>query len=332
MQPIQLTDALFRGAVSLEHGDGWAKPWRIPVAEYDLFPPGGIGGTAEIPAGVRLALVSDTRSLEVGLLPSGATTTLDCVINEELVSMAAAPPGTDRVPFSGLPAGNKRIEIYLSQTVPVRLTGLTVEDGARVVPVTDDRPRWITYGSSISQCTTAASPAQTWPALVARRNRLGLTCLGFGGNCHLEPMVARLIRDQPADLISLCLGINVQGGATLAPRTFRAAVIGFVKIVREGHPGAPIAVLSPILSPPRETARNAVGLSLVDMRGEIGEAVAALRACGDPDVHYVDGLAVFGEAELPHLPDLLHPNAEGYAHFAVNFQRAVVEPIFKGAR
>ena len=143
-------------------------------------------------------------------------------------------------------------------------------------------------------------------------------------------MVARLIRDLPADFVSLCLGINVQGVGSLSTRTFRPAVIGFVRLVREGHPGAPIAVMSPILSPPRETARNAAGLSLQDMRKEIQEAVWALRANGDIGVHYVDGLEVFGEAEVSRLPDLLHPDAEGYRLLAVNFQHAVVESVFQG--
>lgn len=314
----------FHGAVSLERGDGWVQPWRIPVEDFELFPPDGIGGTARRPAGVRLGLQSDTRALEIGLAPSDMPLAFDCVLDDELCATCRVPPGADRAAFGDLPPGNRRVEVYLSQQWPVRVTGFAVDDGAALAPLAPGRPRWITYGSSITHCIEASSPAQTWPALVARRNVWDLTCLGFGGNCHLEPMVARMIRDLPADRISLCLGINVQGGGTLSPRTFRPAVLGFLRIVREGHPGVPIAVMSPILSPPRETQRNAVGLSLSDMRVEIREAVSALRRRGDPDVHYVDGTEVFGEAELPHLPDLLHPDAEGQYLLAANFQRVVV--------
>lgn len=318
----------FHGAVSVQRGDGWIQPWRIPVEDFELFPPDGIGGTARRPAGVRLGLLSDTRVVEVGLAPSDMALALDCVIDDELAATCRVPPGADRASFADLPPGNKRIEIYLSQQWPVRLTGFAVEDGAAAAPVASGRPRWITYGSSITHSIDAASPAQTWPALVARRNRWDLTCLGFGGNCHIEPMVARMIRDLPADMISLCLGINVQGGGSLSARTFRPAVLGFVQIVRDGHPGVPIAVMSPILSPPRETKRNAVGLSLADIRAEIREAVAALRRRGDTGVHYVDGPEVFGEAELPHLPDQLHPDAEGQYLLAANFQHVVVERVF----
>lgn len=328
MRAVALEDALFLGAVSLERGEGWVRPWRIPHAELPLFPPDGIGGKAEIPAGVRLACVTTTSSVWVDIAPAAQPTALDCVVDGRLAASRVVPAGESRAVFDGLGGGRKRVEIYLSQAVPVRVAGLSVEDGAAAEPVPAGRPRWITYGSSISQCVGAASPAETWPALVARRHDLDLTCLGFGGNCHLEPMVARLIRDRAADLVSLCLGINVYGAASLGPRTFRTAVIGFARLVREGHPGAPIAVISPIFSPPREAAANGVGLSLGDMRRQIEEAVGALRACGDAHVHYVDGRSLLGPDDAGRLPDQLHPDADGYRLMARNFSRAVAAPIF----
>lgn len=328
MRGVALDDALFWGAVSLERGRGWVKPWRIPHEDLALFPPDGVGGTAQIPAGVRLGCLSETRSVRLDWVPIAQGVTIDCVVDDRLVGSVTAASGVGSAHFADLAPGQKRVELYLSQCVGLRLTGLWVDEGAAALPLPGGRRRWVTYGSSITQCRQAASPAETWPALVARRNALDLTCLGFAGNCHLEPMVARLLRDRPADYISLCLGINVQGGCTLAPRTFRPAVIGFVRLVREGHPGVPIAVLSPILSPPRETTPNAVGLSLTQMRGEIAAAVEALRQRGDDAVHYVDGLTLFGPDAMERLPDLLHPDAEGYRILARNFQRVVAEGVF----
>ncbi len=328
MSDVPLVDALFRGAVSLEHRAGWVKPWRVPYRDVALFPPDGLGGKAEIPAGVRLEFDSQTTAVTVGIVPSTQPTALDCVVDGRLVESRTIPPGESTARLEGLDPRRKRIAVFLPHTVPVRLTGLSVDVGADAESSVRDRPRWITYGSSITQCAAAASPAQTWPALVARRHGLDLTCLGFGGQCHIEPMVARMIRDRPAELISLCLGINVYGGASLGPRTFGAAVLGFVRIVREGHPGVPVAVISPIFSPPRETVPNRVGLSLIAIREEVGQAVATLRSCGDPDVHYVDGRELFGEEHAEHLPDALHPDAEGYRILAANFSRLVAGPVF----
>lgn len=327
MKTIPLHDNLFAGAISLERTDEWVKPWRLPFADFDLFPPDGIGGKAEIPAGVRLHFQSDTAEVRLGIVPSDVELQIDCVVNGDLHETATAPPGSHSVTFRNLPAGTKRIELYLSQKAPMRITQLEIQRDASWDVPADHRLRWLTYGSSITQCAAAASPAQTWPALVARAFDLHLTCLGYGGNCHLEPMVARMIRDWPADLISLCLGINVMGSASLGPRTFKAAVIGFITILREKHPDTPIAVMSPIISPPRETTPNAVGLTLTKMREEIESAVALLVARGDRNLLYVNGLEVFGESLVPHLPDLLHPDAEGYRLMAENFKRAAMEKL-----
>ncbi len=333
VQSVALRDDLFLGAVSLERGAGSVKPWRIPYKELALFPPDGIGGKAEIPAGVRIAFCSDTTVVDVEVDPFTEPRLFDCVVDGRLEATGVIGGNETAVLFEGLAHRSKRIELFLSQKAPVSLRSLSVADDATVDPVSADQPRWTTYGSSISQCASASSPARTWPALVGRSHGLDLTCLGFGGNCHLDPMVARLIRDRPADFISLCLGINVYGAASLGPRTFRSSVIGFVGIVREGHPGVPIAVISPIISPPREQQQNRVGLSLETMRAEVREAVHALRACGDLDTHYVDGLELFGSECVSHLPDELHPDAEGYEILARNFSRLVAEPVFRrGAR
>jgi hypothetical protein len=88
------------------------------------------------------------------------------------------------------------------------------------------------------------------------------------------------MRDLPADYLSMKAGINIYGLNSLTERTFRPAVIGFVQTVRDGHPDAPLTVISPILSAPREQTPNQAGMTLRRMRAEIAAAVAALRAHG----------------------------------------------------
>ncbi len=303
-------------------------PWRLPHAARDLFP-APLVERAAMPAGVRLVFRSDATSIAGQRVAVTDSAPLDLVCDGEVVA-TAEQGGAESFRFDGLPPGEKRIELWLPQFGSFRLRALELNDGAilRVEGQAEAGPRWVTYGSSITQCRTAASPTQTWPAIVARERGLHLTCLGYGGQCHLDVGVARLMRDLPAGFLSICVGINVYGGATLNQRTFRSAVTGFVQIVREGHPEIPFVVLSPIWSPPREREPNAVGFTLQGMREEVEAAVAALRAHGDGALHYVDGRGVFGP-ELEHLlPDGLHPNAEGYRLLGQNVLRAVVEPYF----
>lgn len=327
---VRIDTTMLQGAVSCVQGPEWIQPWRLPYEELALFPPqDGLVARAEMAAGVRLRFSTDSAVVGVVMVPGSAPVPVDVTIAGELVGSGVLPSGADRVLFEGLPAAAKEVEIWFGQTSVVRLCDVLIEEGASLSVPRDSRLRWITYGSSISHCGGAAGPARTWPAVAARLRGLSLTCLGFGGQCHIDPMVARLIRDLPADAISLKLGINVQGGSSLSPRTFAPAIIGMVRIIREKHPLIPLAVISPIISPPRETTPNAVGLSLSRMRVEVADAVKRLQDCGDGHVHYVDGLRLFDAAWVADcLPDQLHPNAEGYQRLGQRFVDVVVDPIF----
>jgi hypothetical protein len=316
----------WEGAVSLETGAEMVMPWRLPYLERGLFPE-ALVERAAMPAGVRLSLHTDATSLAGACEPEPEAAPLELLADGQPVG-AAALAGADAFRFDDLPPGEKRLELWLPQFGAFRLRGLELSDGASLSAAPDERPRWVTYGSSITQCRTAAGPAQTWPAVVARERELHLTCLGYGGQCHLDSMVARMMRTLPATYLSMCVGINIYGAASLGLRAFRSAIVGFVKIVREGHPDAPFAVLSPIWSPPRETVPNAVGFTLEGMRQEVALAVESLRAHGDTNVHYVDGLRVFGPDLESHLPDALHPDAAGYIALGHNFAREVAAVYF----
>lgn len=320
MQSVDLREELLHGAVSIQWLEDGVKPWRIPYDHYELFAPNGLKGRAETPAGVRVGLISDTDRIALQVDACKETRLFDCVIDENRVITVELAAGEETVRFEDLGSFSKRIDIYLPQTAPVILRRLFVSADARWHIEPSGRPRWIAYGSSITQCVDAYSPATTWPAIVARRKGLDLTCLGYRGNCHMEPMVARMIRDLPAELISLCLGINVYGNRSFSLRTFRAMVIGFIMIVRERHPLTPIVIMSPICSPPRESKENAVGLTLEIMRSEIREAYLALGRHGDSALYLIDGLELIGPADVQYLPDALHPNAEGYALMADRFE------------
>lgn len=302
----------WQGIASLERGPGWVAPWRVTHHERTLLFPERLQGRLAMPAGARIAFYSDTTLVAGEVVRADPESSpIDLCCDGELVGTCplAAREGFR---FDGLPRGEKLIELWLPQFGVFRLRALRLRLGASVLPYQDTRPRWIAYGSSITQCRGAASPTQTWPAIVARTLALDLYCLGVGGECHLDQVVARAIRDSPADLVSLQLGINVQGGSTLNLRTFRPAVLGFILTIRDGHPDIPIVCRSPIVSPPREETPNAVGMTLEMAREEVLAAVETLRNRGDANLHYINGLDVLGAESAHLLPDQLHPNAEGY--------------------
>ena len=321
----------WEGSISVQHTPEWSQPWRLPHGELGLFPPDTLIERAAMPAGIRLTFRSDTALLAGEVLPDPESAPVDLYVDGEWVGSAPLV-GSGAFRFDGLnahaPKRERLIELWLPQFGRFRLRSLELSEGASLARHADHRKRWVTYGSSITQCRTASSPSFTWPGVVARGIDAHLTCLGYGGQCHLDPMIARVVRDLPADYLSICVGINIYGSGSLNARTFRPGVIGFVKIVREKHPQTPFVVMSPIFSPPRETVKNRVEFTLQEMREEVREGVEALRAAGDSHVHYVDGLEVFG-ADLGHLlPDELHPSAEGYKVMGQNFLERVAKRYF----
>ena len=60
-------------------------------------------------------------------------------------------------------------------------------------------------------------------------------------------------------------------------------------------------------------------LTLKQIRDIVRSVVAARVAYGDRNLHYLDGLELFGEADAADLPDDLHPNEAGYYRMGERF-------------
>jgi hypothetical protein len=241
------------------------------------------------------------------------------------------------VRFEELAAHDKHVEIWQPYHEPTELVALRAD--APVAPVPPDgRPTWLHHGSSISQGSNAAGPSTTWVALAAMASDVELVNLGFSGGMMLDPFVVRTMRDLPADLISVEIGINIVGGDVMRLRAFAPAVHGFLDTIRDGHPTTPLLVIGPILRRIHEatpgpgrpdfaggTVRfDAAGdpaevndgplskLSRQVVRHELAKVVAERAGDANLNLHLLDGRFLYGEADaatLP-LPDRLHPTPQ----------------------
>ncbi len=335
----------FDGAIDLRVRPFGVQPVRLPAAELG-FQDEFTRFVACTPGGTRLRFRSNTESLRLAVsqrrieLDEPRPAVYDLVIDGTLAERHASWGGAVIYPetallegtpeaevhFDGLGTGMKLIELWLPQFASIYVSQLSVDDGAAVEAAPDRRRRWVAHGSSITHCAEAAGPTETWPAVAARLADLRLLNLGLAGSCLISSQVARLIRDEPADVISLKLGINVWSDGLLKPRTFADSFHGFVALVRDGHPRTPLLVASPIFSPEREHKRDAGGLTLTEMRELLCDAVERRRAAGDEHLHYLDGLELFGPADAGNLPDGLHPSAEGYRVIGERFYRLALAP------
>lgn len=316
----------WHGQISLERTAEYTRPWRIPFEQKTLFF-SDLAARAATQAGVRLSFHSNTNNVSGKIVFYAARQNIDLYVNGKFFKTADFETGSTFA-FTNLPFGEHLLELWLPQRGDFALQELELDANSSLTPYEDARERWVTYGSSITHCGEAESPSQTWPAIVARERNLNLTCLGYGGQCHLDPQIACMMRDLSAKYFSICAGINIYGNNSLNARTFSSNLIGFVQILREKHPVAPIALISPIYSSNREVTANAVGWTLQDYRQAVHDVAQLLQQNGDDNIFYINGLDLFDE-EFAHLmPDSLHPNAEGYKLMGKNFLKHAAPKLF----
>ncbi|GAA2708041.1 SGNH/GDSL hydrolase family protein [Actinoplanes palleronii] len=380
MHPSEITPEMLRGAVEIERTARGLRPHRLPAAARAQTPDPQLAMVEAQPSGVRLVcrtaattieldavptrfgyrgvparpdgvydLVVDGRPTAQGSIPGGIRHTVDMATGA--TETTDSGPGT--ITFTDLPGGVKDVEIWLPHTETTELVALRAD--APIEPATPvTRPVWLHHGSSISQGSNATSPLGIWPVVAARESDLELVNLGFGGGALLDPFTARTMRDIPADLISVKIGINLVNADLMRVRAFVPAVHGFLDTIREGHPEVPLVVVSPIFCPIHEAtpgpgafdvealkegkvrfratgdpAEVAAGkLTLTVIRAHLARIVAE-RAVSDPHLHYVDGLELYGEAdhaELP-LPDALHPDTAAHRRMGERFAKLTLDRL-----
>jgi hypothetical protein len=376
---VPLTDDLVRGAAELERTADGVRPHRLPAWARRQYPDPQLMMAEAQPSGVRLALrtratvlelttrptkiaylgaparpdgvyelVVDGRRTADGVVHGGDVLAIDLQTGAREVRPGA--PGT--LTFDGLPDRDKTVEIWLPHNELTELVALRADAPVDPAPTTG-RPVWLHHGSSISHGSNAASPAGTWPAVAAAAGGVELVNLGFGGGMLLDPLAARTMRDAPADLISVKIGINIVNSDAMRLRAFVPAVHGFLDTIRDGHPETPLLVVSPVLCPIHEQTPGpgavdpaslgtgtvrflATGdpaevpagrLTLEVIRAELARVVEQRRA-DDPHLAYLDGRELYGPAdEAAHpLPDALHPDAETHQVMGERFARLAFGP------
>ncbi|MGR3875015.1 GDSL-type esterase/lipase family protein [Streptomyces graminifolii] len=369
-----VTTDMLRGFLEVETTARGLLPHRLPARARRQFPDDQLVVAEAQPSGVRVVFRTRATRVELDTLPTkrvyrgfpampdgvydllvdGRLTAQTTVIGgnvrtvTDMITQASelteGPPGTAR--FAELPAGDKNIEIWLPHTEVTELIALRTNAPVEKAP-DHGRKVWLHHGSSISHGSNATHPSGTWPALAAAQSEVELVNLGFSGNALLDPFTARAMRDAPADLISVKVGINIVNADVMRLRAFTPAVHGFLDTIREGHPTTPLLVVSPILCPVQEDtpgplmpeldggavrfratgdpAERAAGRLTLTMIREALADVVRQRAADDPHLYYLDGRDLYGEtdfAELP-LPDEVHPDPAGHRRIGENFGRLV---------
>ncbi|SOB84181.1 SGNH/GDSL hydrolase family protein [Streptomyces sp. 1331.2] len=319
--------------------DRWI-PLRLPLGRVATTLSGNFARLAELPVGARFGFRTDAVELTLELDAEPGSAPLDVVVDGVVAHRWHPVPGRHRLTLplpSGTGAGTgtgtdadtggpAEVEVWLPHLSRTWLGRLSVRGHRVLEPVERTGPRWVAYGSSLTHAMFPHGPSESWVSLVAVRHGWRLRNLGFAGEAYLDPLVARIIRDTPAELITLEIGTNAYIRNVFTARSWGSAVCGFVETIRDGHPDTPIAVIAALPSVEREKVVNAAGLTLEGIRELTGEAVRVLQQLGDRRLHLVDGRDVLPIADADRVyADGLHPTPDGEHDLA---DRAA--PILKG--
>ncbi|MDX9980951.1 MAG: hypothetical protein RBU25_13080, partial [Lentisphaeria bacterium] len=148
---VRVDESMVEGAVSCETGEGWLRPWRLPIARLDLFPDvEGLQLRAKFAAGVRLRFATDADAFALEVLPQEAARKFDLTLDGDILHSVTLDARGTAVEFPGLPAGENIYELWLPTNASVELSYLALPAGASFRVPADPRPKWVTYGSSIT--------------------------------------------------------------------------------------------------------------------------------------------------------------------------------------
>lgn len=354
------------GAMGFDYRSQGVGPRRLPDWTKPQLP-AMLSVMVRMPSGVRLVFETDAQEIRLQALvtrfqrPGNANESVvfeletmagdrqkvemhdgnKLIIDDDKANGFTLERGqTGTVVFDNLPPGRKQLMLWLPHNAYVELVSLQATAAKTFRAIRQEGRRWYHYGSSISHCMEAFSPADIWPAVAARKGGAVLHNLGFGGQCHLDPFVARSLRDSDAEFISIKVGINIINMDSMRERIFLPLLHGFIDTIREVKKLTPILLVSPIFCPSAETCpgptlANEEGvfktfggnehlrqgcLTLVRVRRLISEFVQLRQ---DENLAYLDGLALFSEDDAKDLPDDLHPNPAGYIRMGTRFAEAV---------
>ncbi|WP_213816292.1 GDSL-type esterase/lipase family protein [Glaciihabitans sp. dw_435] len=365
-----------RGIAELEETGRGVRPHRLPTWVREQFPDPQLLSVEAQPSGVRVMFNTAATHIELEVHSSRAEYRgvvrprgrIDVRIDGErqvsdeltggdeiVVDLQAgsteplAGPSHTTI-LDGLASREKRVEVWLPHNETLEL--IELRSNAPLRPVTETKRVWMHHGSSISHGSNAAAPSEIWPAISARLGEVELLNLGFGGSAMVDPFMARVMRDTPADLISVKLGINVVNADAMRVRAFVPAVHGFIDTIRERHPETPLVLVSPIFcgihehtsgpgtfdpasfgsgqvrfiatGTPGDESQGRLTLSVI--RREL--ASLATRRAADPNLYYLDGTELFGEddATVFPLPDDLHPGPDAHRLIGERFAAFAFAP------
>ena len=213
-----------------------------------------------------------------------------------------------------LGTGNKRVKIIFPWSSGSYIRALELHDGAAFVAVKPAKTALI-YGDSITHGYDAKQPENSYASILAEH--LGMNCINKAiGGAVFRPDMAVLKDDLQPSVITVAYGTNDWSGVNNEKLEANAA--GFFAALRANYPHTPIVMLAPVWRGDWQRERPAVAFRQIP---EIFAKIAAQVG----NAYVVDCFDFIPHDPANYSPDVLHPNDDGFAHYA----KCVIEAVDK---
>lgn len=212
--------------------------------------------------------------------------------------------------------GEKEICIYLPWGVVAGLTAVELDDGATIVPV--KRPKkLLCFGDSITHGYDARYPANKYATRLAALLDADEYNKAIGGEIF-QPWLAATEDAIAPDYITVAYGTN--DWAACQPDVIVRNCTGFYANLAANYPNTPIFAITPVWR--KDQAPNKPA-------GPFSFAEETIRAATKdlPNVTVIRGYDLIPHEENLYGDLRLHPNDEGFAHYAANLFETIKQHL-----
>ncbi len=282
------------------------------------------------PALIRLVFKTDSGSLflkfNVPFATSRSYFSVDVYVNNEMIgnidNFSGADESADYTQYDypignfekafDLGSGEKTVSVYLPWSVPLEMEEMSIDDGSYAVPIPRDRKIMI-FGDSIAQGYDGLHPSKHYGIILGDLLDADVYNKAIGGDQFI-PSLVDTSEDFVPEYIIVAYGTNDWCYGNL--ETFRKDCRDFFEAVSKKYSSSKIFAITPIWRKNYEDIYDCG--TFLGVSDYIEETVSK----------YDNVFCVRGFDLVPHKENLfgdlrLHPNDEGFCHYANNLYNAI---------
>ena len=268
----------------------------------------------ECPAGVRLRFASDALEIKTALRFGEAARpifTSSLLVDGKLHSIFGPDEHTSTWEGELFRQGQHEQHIFdwwLPNMSRADISSLEIDDGAHLMPAPRLTRRWLAYGASITQGMMSSAPHLNFVARCALELEAEVFNLGVGG-AALDLELSQALPPGDFDLVSISYGTN-DFIKNVPVEVHTAHAVALIQALRAKFQCPVVVVTIPTWH--GRTKPNDLGRTLDDYRCAMTSVTRQFE-----EVSLAPGDEMLPD-EARFFVDNVHPNDEGFAHYATN--------------